>query len=351
MSKIFANIQTPLLTYQQRINAFVQLGLQLDILLNAENAESSVFSELLNKASVQNVWFTPTFIKYSLKQFRSWLYADCLHDFTKPYLNTSAQKPQKTIAVICAGNIPLVCIHDVLCVLISGHTLLLKPSKEDTLLPLFILQLLNTVEPAFSAQIRIAEIPMKHFDALIATGSTTSARQFEFYFSKYPRIIRKSKSSMAVLDGTETDSELELLMHDVFMYFGLGCRSINLLCVPAGFDLQRLFKASLGFEYLSQHHAYMNQYDYQRSILMLEGNSFLENNIFILKASEHIFAPVSVLHYMFYDSEKHLKDFISARQEDIQCIVSKTHIPFGKAQTPPLNDFADNINTMNFLQS
>jgi hypothetical protein len=351
LSKIFANIQTPLLTYQQRINAFVQLGLQLDILLNAENSETSVFSELLNTASVQNVWFTPAFIKHSLKQFRSWLYADSLHDFTEPYFKATALKPQKTIAVICAGNIPLVCIHDVLCVLLSGHNLLLKPSKEDTLLPLFVLQLLNAIEPAFSSQIRIAEIPMKHFDALIATGSTTSARQFEFYFSKYPRIIRKSKSSIAVLDGTETDADLELLMQDVFTYFGLGCRSVNLLCVPVTFDLQRLFKASLGFEYLSQHHAYMNQYDYQRSLLMLEGNSFLENNIFILKASEHIFAPVSVLHYKLYDSEKQLKDFISLQQDDLQCIVSKTHIPFGNAQTPHLNDFADNVNTMNFLQT
>lgn len=321
------------------------------MLLNAEQADSSVFSELLKQVSVENVWFTPAFIKQSIQHFRLWLYDEPLHAFVKPYFESEQPLPSKTVAVIGAGNIPLVCIHDVLCVLISGHVLVLKPSKDDAILPLFILQLLTQIEPRFEQHIRIATTPLSGFDALIATGSTASARQFEFYFSKYPRIIRKSRSSIGILNGHETDAELELLMHDVFTYFGLGCRSVNLLCLPESFDLQRLFKASLCFEYITQHHAYMNQYDYQRAVLMLEGQAFLENNIFILKASTQVFAPVSVLHYMYYSNNKQLEDFIVSQQDVVQCMVSKHHIPFGTSQAPELNAFADHINTMNFLNA
>ncbi len=349
MCKISANIQTPFLTYQQRIRAFVGLGRRLQELLDHSSDTQSVFYEVITRANHENVWFTPDFCLLSLQQICNWLNESDLKSFIQPYVNSQNQPRSRQVAVICAGNIPLVGFHDILCVLLSGNILVIKPSQEDRVLPLFILQLLVQVEPGLESFIRIAQPPLKNFDAVIATGSSSSARQFEYYFAQFPRIVRKSRSSIAILEGSESETELIALMNDVLCYFGLGCRSVKLICFPESFDIQKLFKAALSFERLMAHHGYMNQYEYQRSLLLLESKPFLENNFLIFTASDQIFAPMGVVNYKRYKTKEEINRFMESHNESLQCIVSHQHTAFGQSQFPKLNDFADGVDTLKFL--
>lgn len=265
-------------------------------------------------------------------------------------------KNQKTIAVIMAGNIPAVGFHDLLCVLLSGHRMLIKLSSDDALLiPYFVEQLVR-FEPLISKQVKYTEGKLENFDAVIATGSNNSARHFEHYFGKYPHIIRKNRTSVTVLSGGETKEELHALGHDIFDYFGLGCRNVSKVFVPKGYRPDTLFEGIYPFSYVIENKKYANNYEYNRAVYLLNKEPFLDNNFLIVKSGKDLHSPVGVLFYEEYEGEAAVLERLAATSEEIQCVVtnmplSVTKVPLGSAQKPSVFTFADNVNTIGFLNN
>ena len=248
-----------------------------------------------------------------------------------------------------AGNIPLVGFHDLLTVFITGHKAIIKTSSKDKVLIRHIVDKLIEWETEISSFIRFEEL-LKGCEAYIATGSNNSSRYFEYYFGKYPHIIRKNKISIALLTGQETTVELEKLADDVFLYFGLGCRNITRIFVPAAYDFIPLLEAFKKYDYLIDHHKYKNNYDYNLAIHILNNKFYMTNGSVLLSENESFFSPISQLNYSFYsDWEKLISQL--KEKEEIQCIVGKGHIPFSQSQRPAIYDYADGIDSMQFLLS
>jgi hypothetical protein len=249
-----------------------------------------------------------------------------------------------------AGNIPMVGFHDLLCVLISGHKALLKLSKDDNLLLPAVLKLWMKIYPEGKDRVAFTDGVLKDFDAVIATGSTNTSRYFESYFSKYPHIIRKGRNSVAVLDGSESEEELTLLGKDIFDYFGMGCRNVTKLYLPADFDLNRFFQAIYGFADIVNHNKYANNYDYHKSLWLLNQDPILDNGFVLLKEDKKIASPIGALYYERYNDMNQVMQELAEKSEEIQCIVGKNQVPFGNSQCPMLHDYADGVDTMKFLQ-
>jgi len=293
-----------------------------------------------------NGWFTPGNIELATRNIATqFLDADKLNTWAASYPVQSVQ--QKHVGMVMAGNIPLVGFHDLLCGFVSGHRLSVKLSSKDTMLLKHLIDKMVEKEPSIAEQITIAEV-LKGCDAYIATGSNNTARYFEQYFAKYPHIIRRNRTSVAVLDGTETEEELSQLADDIFSYFGLGCRNVTQVCVPQGYDLTKLIDACNKYSDLIYHHKYKNNFDYYLAIYLLNKVPYLSNNSMLVVQNEVPFSAVSVLHYRYYDNKA---DIIAELQNsgDIQCLVGKGLLPFGQAQTPGLADYADGVDTMQFL--
>ena len=325
--------------------------MQLGSLLN-KHAElrGEMDSELelaINRASVYNGWFTPKNIRKALASIAEMLSEDQLKAWSSAY----NLKGNKRVAIIMAGNIPLVGFHDLLSVLISGHTALIKMSSDDNQLLPVVVKALKTIEPSFADKIHFTKDKMENFDAIIATGSDNSARYFERYFGNYPNIIRKSRSSVAILDGTESEKELKGLANDVFQYFGLGCRSISKIFLPKHYDLNLLFNAFYSHKEVIDNKKYGNNYDYNKAVYMMGQQDITENGFLIMKQETALKSPVSVLHYELYDDLDLIHRLVANYQEKIQCVTGKGFVPFGKAQCPALDDYADGVDTMAFLQS
>lgn len=349
---------------QERINAFATLGKFL-----SQYDKESPAAELgkLNKffleeyrqnieqAGLYNNWFTRENLEHALQQWSEALRKEELQGWVQRYPEDYFQhRGEKNIAIIMAGNIPLVGFHDFLSVLMSGHKVLAKPSSDDDKLLPFIAQVLVAIDKRFASLISFADGRIQNFDAIIATGSDNSARYFDYYFGKYPNIIRKNRSSVAVLDGSESEEELQKLGEDVFRYFGLGCRNVSKLYLPTGFDVDRIFKAFYPFKDVIQNKKYGNNYDYNRAIYLLEKQDFLENGFLILKQSEALHAPVSVLHYEFYDDAEKLRSTLQQAEPQLQCVVAghdflEDRITPGQTQKPHLWDYADKVDTLEFL--
>jgi Acyl-CoA reductase (LuxC) len=259
------------------------------------------------------------------------------------------ERPIKTVAIVCAGNIPLVCFHDVLCVLLCGHRVLIKMSSDDNVLLPFILKLLVHYESGFEEKILFATGKLSDFDAIIATGSNNTSNYLNYYFSKYPHIIRKSRTSVAVLNGNETSEDLKNLGHDIFDYYGLGCRNVSKVLVPKDYSFNHFFESIVDFGSVVNNKKYGNNYDYYRSIYLLESEKFLDNNFLILKESQHLFSPVSVLFFQSFNSANEQLNYIKNNENSIQCVIGKDFIPFGYSQQPVISEFADKINTVDFL--
>jgi len=311
----------------------------------------------IKDAELFNHWFTEENLHFALEEWSKALTKEQLEawiiDYPRDYFEHD--RGMKTIAIIMAGNIPLVGFHDLLSVLISGNKALIKPSSDDAKLIPFICQILVAINPEFAKQLEFAEGQMKNFDAVIATGSDNSSRYFESYFGKYPHIIRKNRSSVALLSGDESQAELEKLGEDVFRFFGLGCRNVSKVYVPQDFDIQKIFEAFYKYKYIGDHNKYGNNYDYNRAIFLMEHHDFLENGFFIIKENENLHAPVSVLHYERYQNLTSVKAKLEEQAEQIQCIVSEieeieTAVPLGDSQKPRLWDYADNVDTLEFLR-
>ncbi|KAA6437092.1 acyl-CoA reductase [Dyadobacter flavalbus] len=332
----------------QRINAFVKLG---KFISNPQN--SSVIENWIDHAKSKNNWFTPENTAQSLNAIASqYLDEDKLTQWASQYPEPESAKK---IGIVMAGNIPAVGFQDALCVLISGHILLAKPSSDDFVLINAILNKLTDLEPAFEDYIRFVE-RLNDADAFIATGSDNTARYFHYYFAKKPHIIRKNRTSVAVLTGNETEAELSALGRDVLQYFGLGCRNVSKLYVPAEYDFTRFYEAIQPTDKLYlHHHKYFNNYDYNKSIFLVNAVPHYDNGFLLLRESEVLVSAISVLHYETYRSIEDVKEKLAASSEKIQCIVGSSNpalpqtVDFGKAQSPGLFDYADAVDTMAFL--
>lgn len=336
----------------QRINAFVNLGKYLKE-LSSEKEES-----VLKKTQAENGWFTQENIKFALNSWSEALSEDNLQQWISKYKIESSSseilaKERKTIAIIMAGNIPLVGFHDFLSVLITGNKVLAKLSSNDkTLLP-FISEYLISVEPKFRNYIEFTEGKLENFDAVIATGSNNTARYFDYYFGKYPNIIRKNRNSAAVLTGNETSEELQKLADDIFIYFGLGCRNVSKLYVPENYNFEPFFNAMYSWKEIIHNHKYINNYDYNKAVYLMDSFPLLDNEFMLLKEDAGFSSPISVIFYEKYTSLQNLKKELEAQFENIQCLVSNAGLPneisFGKAQSPNLWDYADAVDTVDFL--
>ncbi len=317
-----------------------------DQILNHEAIER--FNDLAVHARNLNPWFTEESIQKSLDGFAFMLRPEALKQWLSAYELTP--KDKKRIGLVLAGNLPMVGFHDILAVLVSGHHPVVKLSSQDRLLLPAIFELFNETSSNGAFEITwLEDRKLDGIDAIIATGSNNSSRYFEYYFGKYPNIIRKNRNSVAVISGTETDEELKLLGEDIFSYFGLGCRNVAKLYIKEDFDLDRFFGSIIDYNPIVNHNKYANNYDYYKALWLMNQEDLLDNGFLLLRKSEAISSPVGTLYYERYTQEDNLLDKLSAQSEEIQCIVSKNDVPFGKSQKPELWDYADGVDTLEFL--
>ncbi len=332
---------------EDRINAFTALGDKIDQLTESEK------EIIVDRAGQLNAWFTPESVMLSLTGIRQFLYKEVLTNWTSRY-NLTNQK-EKIVGVAMAGNIPLVGFHDLLCILIAGHQVAAKKSSQDPYLITLLCDWLIELNPKFRSTVKFEE-RLNHVDAVIATGSDNSSRYFEYYFRKIPHIIRKNRSSCAVLMGEEDAALLTELGKDVFTYFGLGCRNVSKIYVPEDYNFPNLLDNWEVYQPIIHHHKYANNYDYQKSIMLVNSTPFYDNGFVMLTASETLVSPISVIFYETYADLPDLNNKLKNHTEKIQCIVSANgwyegSIPFGKAQQPEVTDYADQVDTMSFLTS
>jgi len=302
------------------------------------------------KASLQNGWFIPEFVELATKNIaKKFLSETELVDWAEDYhVQRSMNKP-RSVGIVMAGNIPLVGFHDLLSVFISGHKAMIKPSSKDEVLITALADVLKNWEPQVNELIQFSDM-LKGCDAYIATGSNNTSRYFEYYFGKYPHIIRRNKTSVAVLGGGETNAELDGLANDVYQFFGLGCRNVTKLYVPSGYDFKPLLAVFKKYDYLADHHKYKNNYDYNLAVHIMNNKFYMTNGSILLIEDSSVFSPISQLNYEYYASRAELLSSLYNSQ-DVQGIIEKSHIPFGHAQSPGLFDYADKVDTMEFLQS
>ncbi|MCV9385643.1 acyl-CoA reductase [Reichenbachiella ulvae] len=327
---------------EERIKLFVALGERLNSLTNDAKQELFVL------AHNGNSWFTEESVKLALEGIGEFLKKDSLENWLSQY--DLKEVSPKRIGVIAAGNIPLVGFHDVMTVLLSGHHLMIKPSSDDTFLMKYVLNLLGDIDSRIVERYSIVE-RLNEADAYIATGSDNSARYFKHYFKDKPNVIRANRTSVAVLTGEESPEELEALGQDVFKYFGLGCRNVSKLLIPSSFDLSRLLDTWEGYAAVGDHHKYRNNYDYNKSIYLVNREPHLDNGFVLLRESPDLVSPISVLYYSRFNSTADIEEFLANQKEKIQCVVGKNYIPFGQAQCPKVDDYADGVDTMAFLSS
>lgn len=349
-----------MIVLQRRLDAFVNLGNKLENYLDAVQSdeqlpggEFEVLSKAMETAYLTNNWFTIDNQLLALKGIRHLLQEAKLRNWAYSY-DTDAAKSSSTIAVIMAGNIPAVGFHDFLCVLVSGHRFKGKLSSDDRHLMPALAKMLCHEEPQFEHYIEFTDSHLKSFDAIIATGSDNSARYFDYYFGRYPHIIRSNRNSLGILKGTESDESIRQLGSDVFSFFGLGCRSVSHLLLPRNYDPQELFAGFEGFRHLSNHHKYFNNYEYHKAVCIINRTRHHDNGFVLLMPDDRLSSPVGVVHYSYYDAVDEADQLVEANRERIQCVVSEGgwysgSFSFGEAQFPSVDDFADGIDTMKFL--
>jgi len=326
---------------QARIEHFFTLG---ETFFDPQNEP---FQLAKQKAFQQNSWFLPVFMDHATSQIKqSFLSLEALKHWANSYPSLSDTPTGKKVGIVMAGNIPLVGFHDLLSTLIAGHTAVVKLSSKDTVLMKYVIDSLIEINPAFQDLI-IEQEQLKNCDAYIATGSNNTGRYFEQYFGKYPHIIRKNKTSIAILDGHETKAELDLLADDMLLYFGMGCRNVTQIWVPEGYDFIPLLEAMKKYNYLGDEHKYKHNYDYQLALLMMNRQFYMDTGGILLSENPSPFAALSQIHYQFYTPGK----LPTIDSSEIQCIVGQNGIALGGPQKPNLSDYADGVDTLEFLST
>lgn len=333
------------MTKQQRIAAFAKLG---EWLVHPDEETEQFVASLQYK----NPWYTVDNVTRQMDAIGSSLRSEALNLWTKDY---AAIDSDKTVGIVLAGNLPLVGFHDILCALIMGFNAQLKISSDDAGITTLVLDRLIQIEPLFADKVEAVD-RLNNFDLVIATGSNNSARYFEYYFGQKPHIIRKNRNSIAVLTGKETEKELMALGADIFDYFGLGCRSVSKLYIPRAYPVATFFEAIEPFNSIKEHFKYNNNYDYNKSIYLINGDTHYDNGFLLLKEDKALSSPLAVIFYEEYDDLLELENQLNLQQEDIQCVVSQENLsigapvfPLGRSQYPALNDYADGIDTLHFL--
>jgi len=339
----------------ERIGVFKQLGYELRMILDKDpvSSRAGLLTELCRKAFIHNAWFTGDNVTYRLSEI-----ADQLQEGTVDKWLATYKLPDdftgKTIGVIAAGNIPAAGYDDFVQVLLAGHNYMGKLSADDKIILPFIAELIVEIEPAMKKRINFTEGRLGAIDAVIATGSNNSSRYFDYYFGKYPNVIRKNRNSIAVLDGTETKEQLQNLGEDIFRYFGLGCRNVTKFFVPKDYKFDPFYEAIFPWsDRLMENRKYMNNYEYNRTIYMLNSEKILDNNFLVVKQDPGIASPPGVLYYEEYFSLDEVRARIDADREFIQCVVSQlpleNAVEPGRAQKPEPWDYADDFDTLDFL--
>ncbi len=332
------------MTLKERISLFSSLGKLI------KNSLDTKFEEKINQAIELNPWFTKHHITTSFDSISQMLEEESLVNWTVSY-NLSETKT-KDVLIITAGNIPIVGFHDLLCVLISGHKAILKISSKDNILMKYIIELLIAIDSRIADYIVIVDDIVKNkYDALIATGSDNSSKYFNYYFKDYKSIIRKNRRSVAILNGEETDEDLKQLAKDIFLYFGLGCRNVSKLYLPSGYDTDKLFNAFFDYKDVINHLKYSNNYDYNKTVYLMNSEKLLDNGFVLLKEDKSIQSPVATVFIEYYNNRSDLNNFIEENKVLFQCIVSKDDIEFGQTQFPKINDYSDQVDTIEFLLS
>ncbi len=349
------------MSLEKRINAFVELGSFLTQYSSKHRDKKlerlnhlffNDFDILMNNQKPFNGWFTPENVAFAVESVANMLKKEDLNKWLSNYTITD-NATSKRVGVVMAGNIPLVGFHDFLSVLITGNVLVAKTSKEDNLLIKKLAEILIEIEPEFKNKIVFTD-KLENFDAVIATGSNNTARYFEFYFGKYPNIIRKNRNSVAVLTGGETASDMVNLGKDIFQYFGLGYRNVSKLYVPKDYRFNLFFESILNdYQHVVNNNKYANNYDYNKAVYLLGNNQLLDNNFVLLKEAESLSSPVAVIHYEYYNSLDEVTNLLNSKKEEIQCVVTHAYLPntlkLGQAQQPNLWDYADGVDTVEFL--
>lgn len=350
------------MTLEHKKNIFVELGKFLGQFSENESARDknvlhndlffNEFLDLIHLSQSHNGWYTPEQVFFAVNSWAEALTKDNLDQWLSGY-DLLGIKP-KTVGLILAGNIPLVGFHDFLSVLISGHKVMIKTSSNDQHLLPFLTRYIIAIEPKLAGYVTFVDGKLENFDAVIATGSNNTARYFEYYFKEKPTIIRKSRNSVAVLDGTESEEQMIALGEDIFRYFGLGCRNVSKLFVPKGYNFDAFFGGIFPYQDIIKYERYANNYDYNKAVFLMSNFKLLDNEFLTIKEDTSYASPISSVFYEFYEDLKSIKDRLETDNEQIQCIVSKgiieDSIPFGKTQRPELWDYADNVDTIAFLK-
>ncbi len=345
-------------------SAFVQLGKIFALLGNNQpwpgfssglsEQEYANWQHLINTAHTHNGWFTPDNVQGALKAWGNNLQVDHLDTWLESYPSfASTAIRNKKVGVVMAGNIPMVGFHDLLSVLITGHTAIVKLSSNDNLLIPLAVKTMGQFEPEILTRVLFAD-RLNEMDAVIATGSNNTGRYFEQYFSKYPHIIRKNRNAVAVIEHETSAVDLRAIGDDVFTYFGLGCRNVTKLFLPEGFDIDRFFGAIYPYRDIINHSKYANNYDYHKALYLLNKEPLLDNGFILLREHSQLHSPLGVLHYEYYNKPEQVKGFIAAHEDQIQCVVESTKrsdlsVAPGHSQHPTLNDYADRVDTIAFL--
>ena len=340
------------MNHQQRVSAFIELGGVLRQV--SENPQESDWFPAYVQAEAQNKWFTFENISIALRGISEMLDADKTERWLSAYSDIP-ENGDKKVGLVMAGNLPLVGFHDLLCVLISGNNAVIKTSSQDQVLPQKLIETLISIEPEFESKIEIADGKLENFTHVIATGSDNSARYFEYYFGKYPNIIRKNRNSIAIVNGDESLDELRALGKDIFRYFGLGCRNVSKVYLSDKMDPKTFLATLEDWKPIGNHSKYFNNYEYHKAIYLVEKMAHLDNGFLLLKEEPALGCPVGVLHYQTFGTLDQMKAEIKIHEDQIQCVVAsdklglENTVPFGKAQSPELWDYADGVDTMEFL--
>ena len=315
----------------------------------------AAFLKIMEEEHITNPWFTRENVVKSMKGIARMLDVESLRRWLEGYESLPPDSPKlRTVGLVMAGNIPMVGFHDLLCVLVSGHKVLAKPSSKDKGLIQKVAEVVRDIDPELGGRIDFTEETLSGMDAVIATGSNNSARYFEYYFRNIPHIIRKNRNGMAVLSGEESEEELYRLGEDIFTYFGMGCRNVTKLFVPESYDLKKFMGVMDRFSHLAQHHKYSNNVDYYRSLYLMNQAPFLDNGVLLLKEDQAIASPVGVVFFERYSDLAWVQEQLDLHKEEIQCVVSTRAqiagaIAPGETQMPAPWDYADGTDTLEFL--
>jgi hypothetical protein len=343
-------------TLDQRIDSLNELGKLFKYVSN--NNRDSVHEFWVEKLQEQitlafqyNSWFTKEYILLSFNNWSKELNKNNLKSWVKNYNTKDCS--DKTIAIIMAGNLPLVGFHDFICAVLLNYNCLIKLSSDDKILIPVILDFIESLIPGFKNKVKFVDKPLEKFHGVIATGSNTSFKYFEYYFKKYPKLLRKNRHSIAILDGKESKNDLKNLGKDIFNYFGMGCRSVSKVFVPSNYNFDLLFSAIYQYKEIINHNKYANNYDYNKAVYLMSEQKFIENGFLMIKEENKLGSPIACLFYEKYNSISILEKKVKKIKNSLQCVVSNlkisNSIAFGSSQNPKINDYADNIDTLKFL--